>query len=260
MFCSNIARIKELHEKYPDRITELNNLFSGRVNVYVDYANVRPWAQRLDWNIDIKRLKQFLYSFDNVSSIKFYNGTLLGDTKSEVFAKEARKVFKDGYRTKSVKIMKHSVDYSSIKPTETSLLEQFIRKCLLLNYELRTIEYLNEKFKEMNARGTLYIEDRKCNFDVEIGRDMLLDYERGLADTFVLWSGDSDFYEPISQLLKDKKNVLLFATSRRVSSELNSLQKDGLFIYDIQKIRNFICYREQIQDIAKGTPCGAPKL
>ncbi|MDD4358916.1 MAG: NYN domain-containing protein [Candidatus Pacebacteria bacterium] len=103
------------------------------------------------------------------------------------------------------------------------------------------------------------MEDRKCNFDVEIGRDMLLDYERNNIDTFVLWSGDSDFYEPIKQLLEDKKKVILFATARKVSSELNELKKQGLFIYDIQNIRSFICYKKQIIK-AKGTSCEAPKL
>ncbi len=142
--------------------------------------------------------------------------------------------------------MRHSINFSSIRSDETSLLEQFIRRCLLLNYEIKTIEYLNEKFSEMNQKGIYYIEDRKCNFDVEIGRDMFLDYERNVVDTFILWSGDSDFYDPIKQLLEDNKKVILFATSGRVAKELNKLKEDGLFIFDIQKIRNFICYKKQI--------------
>ncbi|MFH1890329.1 MAG: NYN domain-containing protein [Candidatus Kuenenbacteria bacterium] len=246
MFNPKTKRIENISKKYSKRIKRLEKLFFGDVNVYVDYANVRPWSRRLGWNIDLKRLKQFLDSFDNIQSIKFYDGILKGDKKSEKTGKEKIKIFKNNFKTKPVKIMKHSIDFSSIRSDETSLLEQFIRRCLLLNYEIKTIEYLNEKFFEMNQKGIYYIEDRKCNFDVEIGRDMFLDYERNTVDTFILWSGDSDFYDPIKQLLEDNKKVVLFATSGRIAKELNKLQEDGLFIFDIQKIRNFICYKKQI--------------
>jgi uncharacterized LabA/DUF88 family protein len=246
MFKAKTGKIEKISKKHSECIKRLEELFFGNTNIYIDYANIRPWSYRLKWNIDLKRLKQFLDSFDNIESVKFYDGVLEGDKKSEKQGKEKMKIFKNGFKTKPVKIMKHSIDYSSIKSTETSLLEQFIRRCLLLNYEIKTVEYLNEKFREMNQRGIYYIEDRKCNFDVEIGRDMFLDYEKNNVDTFILWSGDSDFYDPIRQLLEDDKKVILFATSGRVARELNELQKHGLFIFDIQKIKNFICYKKQI--------------
>lgn len=239
--------IKELAKKYNEPISQLESLLQGVCNIYIDYANIRPWATKLNWNIDLKRLKQFLNSFDNISKINFYSGILVGDQRSEDLGTVAKKLFGQGYKTKSVKIMKHSIDYTSIKSTSTDLLEQFIRKCLLLKYEVATIEYLNQKFKEMNQRGVYGIEDLKCNFDVEIGRDMLLDYEKNHVDTFVLWSGDSDFYDPINQLLADGKNVILIGTARRIASELNSLKSNGLFIFEVQKIRNFICWKKQIE-------------
>jgi len=84
------------------------------------------------------------------------------------------------------------------------------------------------------------------DFDVEIGRDILTDYDKNGIENFVLWSGDSDFADPIKQLLINGKKVVIFATARRVSSELSALTKDGLFIFDIQKIRNFICWKRDI--------------
>jgi len=75
---------------------------------------------------------------------------------------------------------------------------------------------------------------------------MMLDFERGNIDTFVLWSGDSDFYDPVNKLLKNTKKVVLFATARKVSKELNSLGNEGLVIFDIQRIREFICWKKQI--------------
>ena len=142
--------------------------------------------------------------------------------------------------------MQFAIDATSIPADSTTLLDQFIKRSLLRQYEVATIEYLNERFRDMNKKGELYIEDRKCNFDVEIGVDMLLDYERNGTETFALWSGDSDFSDPIEKLLKAGKMVILFATARKVSKELSALRDQGLVIFDIQKIRDFICWRKEL--------------
>ena len=88
MFKTKTERIRELAEKYPRRIEELERVFDRPTNVYIDYANVRPWATKLGWHVDLKRLKQFLDSFDTIRSIKLYQGTLTGDAESEQFARE----------------------------------------------------------------------------------------------------------------------------------------------------------------------------
>ena len=256
MFAPKTARLEILAKKFPERILELEKIFADKVNIYIDYANVRPWSEKLGWHVHLKRVKQFLDSFDNINSIKIYKGILYGDKNSE---EEAADIKKFGYdlKTKPVKKMKHFIDVSSINLSSPDLLKKFVRKCLLDKYTVENIEYLNARFREMNELGIYYIEDLKCDFDVEIGRDMLIDYYKNPIDTFVLWSGDSDFVDPIEQLLDDGKNVLLFATARKVSSELNALQhrseiglvgkrKKGLFIFDIQKIRDFICWPKEI--------------
>jgi uncharacterized LabA/DUF88 family protein len=246
MFKPTTGKILDLSISSPKVIKELEGLLSGRINVYIDYANVRPWSEKLKWHIDLKRLKQFLSSFDKMGEVKFYSGTLAGDDKSEDEVKNIREL---GYvlRTKPVKLMRISIDTKSIPSMEDkSLLKQFIRRALLRKYSGETVEYLNQRFAAMNAAGELFIEDRKCNFDVEIGVDMLLDYEKKEFDTCILWSGDSDFYDPLLKLLNGKKKVILFSTARRVSRELNELQSKGLLIFDIQKIRNFICWKREL--------------
>jgi len=245
MFLPKTDRIKELAEKYPQRISELENIFSKPTNIYIDYANVRPWANKLHWHIEPKRLKQFFDSFDSIKSVKIYNGTLTGDVLSEKLNGELGHF---GYelKTKPVKIMKKSIDVSSIPSTSSAILESFVRKPLMQKLKIETIEYLNFQLQELNKQGILYIEDKKCNFDVEMGRDMLTDYDKNGIEAFVLWSGDSDFADPVQQLLRDGKKVYIFATARKVATELNDLQKEGLMIYDIQKIRNFICWKKEI--------------
>lgn len=258
MFKPKTERIKNIAEGKQEVIKQLESILATKTRVYIDYANVRPWSVKLGWHVDLKRLKQFLDSFDTIAVINFYNGYLAGNERSEKEKMEAENC-KYVLRTKPVKIMDFSIDASSILPDSTVLLDQFIRRALLKKYEISTVEYLNERFKEMNKKGDYFIEDTKCNFDVEIGVDMLLDCERSSAETFILWSGDSDFADPVEKLMVAGKKVILFATARKVSKELAALSDKGLMIFDIQKIRDFICWKKELE--RKGDPNeGAPKL
>src|SRR5438128_1766266 len=51
MFKPKTERLRNLAEKYPERIQELERIFSDSTNVYIDYANVRPWAEKLGWHV-----------------------------------------------------------------------------------------------------------------------------------------------------------------------------------------------------------------
>jgi uncharacterized LabA/DUF88 family protein len=219
----------------------VERLFRGNTHIYIDFANVRPWSEKLEWHIDSRRLKQFLDSFEFVKNIKWYQGELVGDIRSTGEIKKLRKC-KYTVRTKPVKIMQLSIDMTSISKQSPDLLKKFVRRSLLRKYDIETVEFLNERFAGMNARGEFYIEDRKCNFDVEIGTDMRIDSLSGNVGTFVLWSGDSDFADTIKTLLGEKKRVVLFATAGRVSRELNDLRKDGLMIFDVFHLKEFICW------------------
>jgi len=66
MFEPRTDRIRELSEIYPERIKELETIFSGRTNVYIDFANVIGWQDKLGWHVEIRRLKQLLDSFSSV--------------------------------------------------------------------------------------------------------------------------------------------------------------------------------------------------
>ena len=256
MFTPKTEKIKVIAEDSQVIIEQLEQLLGASTRMYIDYANVRPWSNKLEWHIDLKRLKQFMDSFNTIEAVNFYSGYLEGDGRSE---KEIKEVENQKYvvRTKPVKILQFPIDASSVPSDSTTLLDQFIRRALLRKYEVATIEYLNQRFADMNKKGEFYIEDRKCNFDVEIGVDMLLDYEQNNTETFVLWSGDSDFADPLEKLLKAGKKVVLFATVRKVSKELSVLREKGLVIFEIQKIREFICWnreRQSKRDPGEGTP------
>ena len=64
MFKPKTEKIKEITKEKQEVITQLESIFNTKTRVYIDYANVRPWSNRLGWHIELKRLKQFLDSFD----------------------------------------------------------------------------------------------------------------------------------------------------------------------------------------------------
>ncbi|MBU4482334.1 hypothetical protein L6278_00075, partial [Candidatus Parcubacteria bacterium] len=88
MFNPKTKIIEKIYSELKWPIEELENIFIKQTNVYIDYANVRPWSNRIGWNIDLKRLKQFLDSFNTINLVKFYSGTLVGNISSEKFIEE----------------------------------------------------------------------------------------------------------------------------------------------------------------------------
>lgn len=239
MFKALAPELDILARRYSRQVLELETLFNRKTNLYLDYANLKNWSSKLGWRVDMRRLILLLRCFDTVQEIKLYYGTIAGNEASE---KRIEKFKKLGYKviTKPVKMIRLSVDVSSLpNRNATDILRNFVNVELLKQLKIESVEYLNDRLRELNKQGITHLDHMKCNFDVEIGRDMLLDHVN-MTEAFALWSGDSDFADPVAQLLRDGKKAMLFATARRVSSELSELAKDGLAIYDIRKIREFI--------------------
>lgn len=271
-FFTNNPRIIELAKQYSGQKGELEAIFEKPTNVYVDYANVINWHKILNWHISLKRVKQLHQCFKTINKVSLYTGFFPNEEAEKLKLREenlSKKIpLTDdmytinqlasmlGYtvRNKHVKVMQMSIDVSSIAENNPSLLQNFIDKELLKTFPLEIITVLNKHLKDLNDKGIKFIERRKCNFDVEIGTDMLLDCERDKkVETFVLWSGDSDFAEPIAKLIDKGKKVVLFATARRVriTTELERLKSKGLFVFEVKKIKEFICFPREMQ---KGSP------
>ncbi|PIU74938.1 MAG: hypothetical protein COS76_03420 [Candidatus Portnoybacteria bacterium CG06_land_8_20_14_3_00_39_12] len=242
MFNPKTKRIGKLAELFPKPIKELENIFDGDSGIYLDWQNVIHWQEKLGWRFNLKRIKQFFDSFSTIKFIKIYVGTLKGNEQSENQITEL-KIMGYDVKTKLVKIMPISIDVSSIPKNSPALLQSFIRKSLLKKLDLESIEFLNSKLAELNQRGILSIKDQKCNFDVEIGREMSCDFESDGLDNYILWSVDSDFADPITQISSGGKRAVIFATSGRVSPELDAT---GVLIFDIKKIKEFICWPKDL--------------
>ena len=238
MFTPKTRDIRLAAEKSPDKIKRLESLLSEQTVVYVDFGNVSGWSKRLGWQIDLRRLKDFLDSF-SIIEVRFYFGTTPDHDGSARFMTF---VHKTGYkvRTKPVKTIQVSIDVSSISEKSPDILNNFIKDQLLEQLKLETIEYLNAELRLLNKAGMFHIEIRKCNFDVEIATDMRVDCITGKAQAFCLWSGDSDFADTLKTLLAEKKKVGVFGTARVIASELNELRSNGLQIFDVRKLREFL--------------------
>ncbi|MEI8328194.1 MAG: hypothetical protein WCG02_03605 [Candidatus Taylorbacteria bacterium] len=57
MFTPKTDRIKILAGEQTELIEKLDSMLSGSTIMYIDYANIRPWSNKLRFHIDIKRIK-----------------------------------------------------------------------------------------------------------------------------------------------------------------------------------------------------------
>jgi uncharacterized LabA/DUF88 family protein len=239
MFNPKTFALEFAAKNHAARVSSLEGLLTDKTIVYIDFGNVREWRHRLGWEIDLRKLKDFLDSF-GVQEVKFYFGTLKNDAGANKFMTF---VHKCGYtiRTKTVKVMRLSIDLSNAPyPQSKAVLSNFIDTTLLRKLKDETIKCLDKDLRGMNEGGEFHLECWKCNFDVEIGTDMRIALQLNEANSFCLFSGDSDFADPISVILKAKRKVSVFGTARHIASELNALKQKGLEIEDVAALRDFL--------------------
>lgn len=247
MFIPKTDRIKKLATLFPKVINELETVLIKPTRIYIDWQNVLHWQEKLGWHFNLKRLKQLFDSFDTVQSVSIYTGTFEGNQQSEEQIKE---ILGCGYilSTKPVKLMKISIDVSSIPDDSPSILKNFMKKKFLSKLDIDTVKFLNKKLSLLNKQGITYIEEPKCNFDVEMGVDMLLDCERNNTEALMLWSGDSDFASPVTQIKNSGKEVTLVSVAGKVAPELD---ETGVFVFDVKKIKEFVCFPKEIPEAIK---------
>jgi uncharacterized LabA/DUF88 family protein len=250
MFRPSTSRIQKIAERFPAAIASLQSVFDQENITYIDWGNVRNWSNRLGWHVCQRRLYQFMRSFDGPTTPKLYYGCDQGVAESHAFIQSAKQI---GYEvhTKSVKHIRLTIDVSSISAESPDIIKNFIFGRLLNTFSVEMIKQLNDHLRELNRKGIDFFEDLKCNFDVEIGRDMLADAVLSGANSYTLWSGDSDFADPVKDLLAQRKSVTVFGTSGMISRELNQLRAQGLQIFDVKKIKEYICWAKELPDDLK---------
>lgn len=242
MFKTQSPLIEQFSKDKPQIITLLDNIFVKKATIYVDYANVLGLTKDEiePWNFDIRKLDKFLKCFDGIEKKRLYYGKDVGNHGSELIQEIVDKQTSFELRTKKVKYINIKIDMSGIPKESTQILKSFIDTVFLKKLKVEDIEYLNNILRKTNREGEYVIKKRKCNFDVEITRDMDRDLEAGF-DSFILWSNDSDFVDPVESLLDIGKSVTVFAPRGKVTSEFNKLKEEkGLTIFDASSLKDIL--------------------
>lgn len=219
-----MKRIKRGKKRTPTRASgdseqRLVRELQGRVAVYIDTANLEKSVQALGlippkrftkgmrwradknlWHVDYKKLYQFFKKNTQLLSSSFYTASF-GTRSHNRFLMFLRK---NGYRL-------------VLKPIKT----------IPGRGKIITCEHCGHKNR--------IADERKANFDVEISVDALAWINN--YDTFILFSGDSDFVYLVRFLKKHGKKIIVLSRRGHVANELRT-SKDVDYYQDIWKLRN----------------------
>jgi uncharacterized LabA/DUF88 family protein len=205
---------KKLPKRKLKRITPIEKLFShmkGRVFVFIDAANLEksvkdigmypPRMRKMPPGYKWKRPKKGQYRVDYKKLKNFF-----------------------GKNINLRRIAFYSVRF------DTEEHDQFLAMLKANGYELETKPLKIIKTYDID-RGDI----RKANFDVEISVDAVSMIEK--FETFVLFSGDSDFAYLLDFLKAQKKRAVVVSRREHIAKELIA---SADFYQDILKLRNII--------------------
>lgn len=108
-------------------------------------------------------------------------------------------------------------------------------KTFLKSLRAKGYKIISKPLKIIRARDQKIGDIRKANFDVEIAVDAMEMRDR--YDTFVLFSGDSDFDYLINKLQGYEKYVLVISTRFHIARELATRADKYI---DLRKLRRLI--------------------
>ena len=150
--------------------------------------------KKLGWNINWKKVKEYLENYKEVVEWKYYVGVKADDEKMQKYLRYLNAI---GF-------------YVFTKP---------LKKI--------KIEKSEDSFKIYN-KSHIY----KANFDVEITADILLD--KAKTDEVIIFSGDSDFQYLCKKLKDIGKKVIIYSSRTTISWELKLEASEVFYLEDIK--------------------------
>jgi uncharacterized LabA/DUF88 family protein len=150
-----------------------------------------------NWEIDPERLYEYLTKYKNVKQVFLFAGED-DHPKSREFLEDCRRI---GYTvvTKKVKYVQTAVQSSPFWET----IKEYVPA---------------EKLDELKNDP---IMRRKCDFDVEISKELLLNIED--YHTFILFSGDGDYAPVIEEVMEREKRVFIVSTLHSLGREIREM-------------------------------------
>lgn len=178
--------------------------------VYLDLTNMFHWQDVLGWKFRIEDVIFQLFTFQNIKEIKIYYGFNPRDNKnSEAFHNRIKKTGAI-LRTKPMKFISKTIQEGMF----------FQRKTFTL-FDGGVKNKIQELIDELQKSG-MFIEEPKCNFDVEMAMDMLDDTEKFTA--VLIFSGDSDLYAPLERLKVKGKKIAVVSVRGKMAGELHDIK------------------------------------
>lgn len=186
---------------------EKNLKLNGKTLAVIDWANVYGWTKKLKWQVDVQKLFNFLKSYQDVFDIRFYFGVEKGNEKSEKFQQVIKEI---GYA-----LISKEVKWVPV------ILEQSHFKDILKELKEISQSWQEPHIKELNKILNQPLYRRKCDFDVEITKDILMGIDS--FDTLILFSGDGDYKVIVEYLLDLRKKVIVVHPFGARGKEYNDL-------------------------------------
>ena len=250
----------------------------NRTIVLIDWANVHGWYDSLGWEVNPRKLFDYLSSYPEIMDKRFYCGLEVGNQKSEEFQEEI-KIIGFNLISKKMKWVPVYIEKSYLKKLIKDLFEVLdntkdvnSKICNKL-YELsRKVDglpkvsdsdshqlELNEKqFKEVfDIIEELDSDLKKLNIDIsglknKLGKPILrrkCDFDCEIAmdainslsdfDTMILFSGDGDYAALVKDLIaRGKKAIVIFARGHK-GEEYEDLKK-GLFLCSVKNLEKYL--------------------
>lgn len=170
----------------------------GPTIALIDWANIFHAQEKNGWEVDLAKLYALLHNHSQVHDVVLFHGRDTHPKSGEFLAAQT----KAGYRivTKDVKVVRIMEDH------------------------------------EGNALPVPLLR-RKCDFDVEISMEILLNLDR--FHGFMLFSGDGD-YAPIFDVLRERRKqaILIFPQgSKGREYEENIERNRSMFLCSLERLR-----------------------
>lgn len=246
----------------------------GDTLVLIDWANIFNSQQKNGWKVDTGKLHTFLTKHALIKDVVFFHGED-SHPRSKEFLEAQRMI---GYRviSKLVKTIPVRID-TSVFRSKIDQLEKDLRLLREKNSTISSLLYsLDERLRQYMKKQQVVLTDdfygvfdiienidreianadtslqflwnnirstivrRKCDFDVEISKEILLNLDN--YHSFILFSGDGD-YAPIFDVLRErgKQAILVFPHGCRGKEyEELSERKRAIFLCSLEQIRSFI--------------------
>jgi uncharacterized LabA/DUF88 family protein len=205
----------------------------GKTLVIIDWANVYGWFEKLKWEIDPKKLYDYLKSYPEIYDIRFYFGLDESNQKSIDFHKHIKSI---GYTLifKKVKFVPvYLEDQKYLRKIINILHESLDEIDAFVYYDWEVLvetEFLRKIIK-------IPVYRRKCDFDVEITLDVIKRFND--FNCLILFSGDGDYASLVKELIDNNKQVILVFGRGCKGKEYDVFNK-GLYQCNVEKLRYFI--------------------